>query len=89
MGDADLKYTYSVFDGVWSGELFIPNEYLPLREAGAIFTYNCYHIHGEGSARTYMAAHPVPGPHPDYHRLKHFARLELGGLGAPGLAAVE
>ena len=37
---------------------------------------NAYAIHGEGSARRYLAWTPVPGPAPDFHRLEYFAPLE-------------
>jgi len=37
---------------------------------------NAYAIHGTGAARRYLAAHPVPGPQPDFHRLECFPPLD-------------
>lgn len=38
---------------------------------------NAYAIHGIGEGRRYLAWTPVPGPHPDFHRIAMFAPLGL------------
>ena len=38
---------------------------------------NVYAIHGLGAKRRFLAGWPVPGPHPDFHRLEHFRPLPL------------
>jgi len=55
--------------GRWTGEAVVPRVLLP----AALTHFNAYAIFGEGEARTYLAATPVPGPAPDFHRLEHFA----------------
>lgn len=52
----------------WVGTAQIPRNYLP-----EIASYNAFAIHGVGSKRRYLSAFPVPGPHPDFHRLEAFA----------------
>lgn len=37
---------------------------------------NAYAIHGVGSARRYLAWHPVPGRTPDFHRIETFPTLD-------------
>ena len=36
--------------------------------------FNTYRIHGAGLARQYLAAFPVPGEKPDFHRLEFFGK---------------
>lgn len=57
----------------WRGVAKVPWRYLPAR----VNRFNCYAIHGQGDARRYLAMSPVPGPQPDFHRLQHFARIDL------------
>jgi hypothetical protein len=58
----------------WHGRALVPTRYLPADvERG-----NAYAIHGQGAARRHLACFPVPGPEPDFHRLEHFGRLQLG-----------
>jgi hypothetical protein len=52
----------------WTGTACIPMDLLPAE----ITHYNAYAIHGIGAERRYLAAHPVPGDGPDFHRLAHF-----------------
>jgi len=53
----------------WSGTATVQAAVLP----PGLERANAYAIHGVGSGRRYLAAHPVPGPEPDFHRLEHFA----------------
>lgn len=55
--------------GQWQADAFLAIEHLPPRP----WSVNAYAIHGRGAARRYLAAHAVPGPQPDFHRLDAFA----------------
>jgi hypothetical protein len=66
-------------DSRWSGEARLDLAWLP----DGVHAANAYAIHGTGAARRYLAAHPVPGPRPDFHRLECFGPVSLGALGAP------
>lgn len=55
----------------WEGLAHVPSELLPPEP----WTANAYAIHGVGDARRYLAAWPVPGPEPDFHRLECFRPL--------------
>ena len=52
----------------WSGVARLPWIMIP----PAPRRINAYAIHGVCEARRYLAATPVPGPTPDFHRLEHF-----------------
>jgi len=76
VADAALAIAFeSVRQGSsWHGRARVPLRHLPADvERG-----NAYAIHGQGSARRYLACFPVPGPEPDFHRLEHFGRVVLG-----------
>jgi len=53
----------------WTGAASVPRPLLP----DPITHFNAFAIHGTGRDRTYLAAFPVPGEAPDFHRLGHFA----------------
>ena len=55
----------------WRGVARIEGKYLP----HPIRRLNAYAIHGEGAQRIYAAWTPVPGPEPDFHRLKCFPEV--------------
>ena len=55
----------------WTGRATVLASQLP----PALHASNAYAIHGQGSARRYLAAHPVPGTEPDFHRLHFFQPL--------------
>ena len=55
----------------WRGRAAVLASQLP----PALHSFNAYAIHGQGAARRYLAAHPVPGPEPDFHRLQFFQPL--------------
>jgi hypothetical protein len=57
----------------WRGEARLSLDWLP----EGVFAANAYAIHGRGRARRHLAAHPVPGPEPDFHRLECFAPIDL------------
>lgn len=52
----------------WRADAWLARQHLPPRP----WSLNAYAIHGAGAARRYLAAHPVPGPQPDFHRLDAF-----------------
>ena len=61
----------------WKGEAYIPLEYFPAN----VDKYNFYAIHGTDkgseSQRVYKSFKPVPGEHPDFHRLEYFANITI------------
>lgn len=60
-------------DGLWQGAVTVPWVHLPR----PILTANAFAMHGVGDRRLYLAAHPVPGTVPDFHRLQHFRPLQF------------
>ena len=58
-------------EGRWAARVRVALEHLP----PAVSRVNAYAIRGVGSARRYLAAFPVPGEQPDFHRLAHFGVL--------------
>ncbi len=54
--------------GRWQARATLPISHLP---AGCSHA-NAYAIHGLPPSRRFLAAHPVPGREPDFHRLEHF-----------------
>ena len=63
-----VHFTASVVGDRWLGRARLDGRHLPPGACKA----NAYAIHGVGDARRYLAAAPVPGPHPDFHRLESF-----------------
>lgn len=53
----------------WQAEARLDPGALPPRP----WSVNAFAIHGAGADRRYLAAHPAPGPQPDFHRLDAFA----------------
>ena len=49
---------------------------------------NAFALHGTGEARRHLAAIPVPGPTPDFHRLALFSHRQLPGWTAAAAAAL-
>jgi len=68
-----LDYRAEIRGGTWEALARLPTELLPPPPHRA----NVYAIHGQGDSRRYLAAHPVPGENPDFHRLECFPALEL------------
>ena len=68
-----IDYVATTEGARWLGIARVPAALLP-----NIATYNAYAISGERDARRYLAAHAVPGPAPDFHRLGFFADWPLG-----------
>ena len=57
----------------WQGRARLPLAYLP----DAAGRGNAYSVHGVGPRRRYLAAYPVPGREPDFHRLDCFGPFTL------------
>ena len=68
-----LEFTAAIEGDRWMGEARLARDLLP----PAPHRVNAYAIHGEGDARRYLAAHPVPGPAPDFHRIHLFPEGQL------------
>jgi hypothetical protein len=58
----------------WRGNAVVPAGYLP---PGAL-RGNAYAVHGVGVRRRHLAAYPLPGERPDFHRPDAFVALDLG-----------
>jgi hypothetical protein len=63
-----IEYAARRRGGRWSGRARVPIAWLP----PGLRACNAYAIHGAGPARRHLAAFPVPGPEPDFHRLERF-----------------
>jgi hypothetical protein len=71
--DIPIEFSVERSGSRWRGEARLSLSWLP----ADIRSANAYAIHGEGLARRYLAAYPVPGSAPDFHRLEHFAPTSL------------
>lgn len=69
---AALNVFLDVAANRWTACALIAQHNLP---TGA-WRANAYAIHGQGEARRYLAAHPMGGPRPDFHRLDAFCALD-------------
>lgn len=66
--DLELRYT-TVHEGArWRGTASIAIDALP----SPILNWNLFAMHGVGAARRYLAAHPIGGATPDFHRIHDF-----------------
>ncbi len=63
-----LMYTTERYGNRWRGHARLPLPYLP----EGVDRANAYAICGTGAQRQYLAAYPVPGDKPDFHRLVAF-----------------
>jgi hypothetical protein len=70
--DHPLKYRSRVDGERWSGSAAIPIHLLPV----GLHAHNAYSIHGVGTARRYLAAFPIGGRAPDFHRLEYFSEID-------------
>jgi hypothetical protein len=70
-----LRYEATIQDRRWQGVALMPRSWLP----EGLDRGNAYAMHGAGSSRRYLAAFPVPGDRPDFHRLVSFGALRLEG----------
>jgi hypothetical protein len=70
-----LRYDARIEGRRWSGIASIPRGWLP----DGLDRGNAYAIHGTGLSRRHLAAFPVPGDRPDFHRLDAFGTVRLDG----------
>ncbi|MBF0119208.1 MAG: hypothetical protein HQK79_10270 [Desulfobacterales bacterium] len=61
----EIDYRAEISGNKWSAVARIPISYLPQK----INCSNAYAIHGEGEKRRYLAAFPLGGEKPDFHRI--------------------
>jgi hypothetical protein len=69
-----MEYQARIVRGRWSASAHLPQSVLPAN----VRRGNAYAMHGVGVERRYLAAFPVPGSAPDFHRLDCFGIVELG-----------
>jgi hypothetical protein len=67
----EIRYETERLGDRWRGAALVPLSYLPSQVSHA----NAYAIHGTGEGRRYLAAFPVPGKGPDFHRLQLFPEI--------------
>jgi len=68
----DLHYSARIRNHGWNGLAKIPLAWLP----EGPHRINAYAIHGPPDARRYLCWAPVPGDHPDFHRLGCFRPVQ-------------
>jgi hypothetical protein len=66
-----LEFRAVVSGRRWTGEARLAARDLP----AGLSRWNAFAMHGVGDARRYLAARPVPGPQPDFHRIGLFPAL--------------
>lgn len=66
-----IDFRAEIVGNQWTGLANIPQELLP---EGPL-RINATAIHGEGTARTYLSAVPLPGSQPDFHQVGCFRAL--------------
>ncbi len=59
----------------WSGVARVPLDWLPPPP----HRVNAFALHGQGSARRYLAWRSLPGDEPDFHQPRRFPALNLKG----------
>ena len=67
-----IEYEATRAAGRWRGRARLAAAWLP----SGVRAANAFAIHGEGRHRRYLAASPVPGDGPDFHRLGAFPALD-------------
>lgn len=72
-GALPLPYRARRSGEVWWGEAFIPMRQLPPPP----HRVNAFSMHGREARRRHLAATPVPGAEPDFHRLACFPEIVL------------
>ncbi len=72
-GRIPMDYRATVSDRRWHGRAELPVTRLPPNVRWG----NAFAIHGSGKGRRFLAAHPVGGDRPDFHRLECFPGIRL------------
>jgi hypothetical protein len=73
-----LDYSFERRGGRWQAAAELSTSLLP----ADLERFNAYAIHGSGGERRYLAAYPVGGAVPDFHRLSAFGPLNWHEAGA-------
>ncbi len=68
-----IRYAAAIDGDRWSGRAVVPQALLP----DQVTRGNAFALHGVGPERRHLAAFPVPGPAPDFHRLDRFGPIVL------------
>jgi len=71
-----LDYVARIEGERWRGVAVVPREWLP----AGLGRVNAFAVHGQREARRHLAAFPVPGDRPDFHRFESFGELPRGAL---------
>ena len=71
-----LDYRSRIEGSRWSGVATFPRAWLP----AGLDRGNAYASHGAGRSRRHLAAFPVPGDAPDFHRLAAFGAFRFEHL---------
>jgi hypothetical protein len=69
--EIELDYRVRVAGDRWHATADVPQALVP----DPALRWNAFAIHGRGSDRRYLAAHPVPGDRPDFHRIEAYPHL--------------
>jgi hypothetical protein len=68
-----MSFQANILGHHWEGRASVPMDFLPPSPSHL----NAMAIHGQGKRRRFLTWTPMPGPHPDFHRLEAFAPLNL------------
>lgn len=68
-----IAYSAEIDGSRWRARAELDEAYLP----PGIASGNAYLLHGTGEARRHLAAFPVPGDRPDFHRIEYFPAIRL------------
>jgi hypothetical protein len=72
--DVPVRFCAALAGARWRGSASFARTELP----AGLARWNAFAMHGTGARRRYLAAHPLPGPQPDFHRIAAFPRLDRG-----------
>ena len=70
--DVVIDCRATINGALWKATAHVDQIYLP----HGISRANAYAIHGQGGARRFLAAYPVPGERPDFHQPHRFRLFE-------------
>ena len=66
-----IEYATHIDGERWSGTAHVKTQLLPK----ALTRFNAFAIHGVKEHRRYLAAYPLPGDRPDFHKIHAFPEL--------------
>jgi hypothetical protein len=68
-----IDFETTIEAGRWRGRAIVPRDYLPTGPLRG----NAFAMHGAAPDRRHLAAFPVGGARPDFHRLESYRALEI------------